>query len=179
MACDISHGRKASDICKTVGGIKAIYIWNWDDSFDVDTDFVFTGDDSIGANVSGAPIEFFKYETRGGASFDEAGETSEENGTVFYTTTGTVQLKRQDSATRKELKLMAYGRPRVMVEDWNGDVKMYGLQNGCTVSFSTASGTSMGDFNGYSINITATEVEPANFVGNWYLSPSEATIITS
>ena len=43
MACDISHGRVANT-CKTVGGIKAIYVWNWDDSFDVDTDFIITDD---------------------------------------------------------------------------------------------------------------------------------------
>ena len=177
MACDISHGRVANT-CKTVGGIKAIYVWNWDDSFDVDTDFIIT-DDVIVANTSGTAIELFKYEVRGGASFDEAGESNEENGTVFYTTTGTVQLKRQDSQTRKELKLMAYGRPRIMVEDWNGDMKTYGLRNGCNVSFSTASGTAMGDFNGYTINISAMEVEPANFNGAWYTSGSEATIITS
>ena len=55
MACDISHGRVANT-CKTVGGIKAIYVWNWDDSFDVDTDFIIT-DDVIVANTSGAAIE--------------------------------------------------------------------------------------------------------------------------
>ena len=93
MACDISHGRKASDICKTVGGIKAIYFWNWDDSFDINTDFIYSNDEIV-SNPTGTPIDFYKFEVRGGASFDEAGESNGDNGTAFWTTTGTIQLKK-------------------------------------------------------------------------------------
>lgn len=177
MACDISLGRK--EPCKTIGGIKAIYVWNWDDSFDIENDFVINGTtEEITDNISGSAIVFHKFDLRGANSFDEAGETNADNGTVFYTTTGTVQLKKQDSSTRKELKLMAYGRPRIMVQAWDDSYKMYGLNNGCDVAFTASSGANMGDFNGYSLTITAREVEPANFVDEtWLANGAKATII--
>ena len=156
MACEINSGRK--EPCKSVGGLKAIYIANWNDSL------TFIEDANELITAFSVETYIHKFELRGANSFDEAGETSSENGTAFYTTTGTVQLKRQDAVTRKELKLLAYGRPRVITEDWNGDFKIYGIYNGCNVSVSTASGAGMGDFSGYNLTISAMEVEPAKFI---------------
>jgi len=156
MACEINSGRL--EPCKSVGGLKAIYIANWDKDFSP----TLGTDDEITA--MGALVDLYKFDLRGANSFDEAGETSSENGTVFYTTTGTVQLKKQDAVTRKELKLLAYGRPRIIVEGYDGSFRLFGLENGCDVAVSTASGAGMGDFNGYSLTVTAMEVSPANFV---------------
>lgn len=170
MACEINSGR--IEPCKSVGGLKAIYIANWDNGFTptFDTDEVI---DSMGALT-----DLYKFELRGANSFDEAGETSSENGTVFYTTTGTVQLKKQDSVTRKELKLLAYGRPRIIVEGYDGTFKLFGLENGCDVAISTASGAGMGDFNGYNLTVTAMEVAPANFVDATVMADAAEVTIT-
>ena len=160
MACDISLGRL--EPCKdSVGGLKALYFINFDsDLYDnavKDTDEIITGFGLTTANA-------YKYELRGANTFDEANEVSKENGTSFWTGTGTVVLKKQDAITRKELKLMSYGRPIVISEGYDGSFKIYGLENGCDVSVNTASGAAMGDLNGYNLTITAQEKEPAFFI---------------
>ena len=156
MACEINSGR--IEPCKTVGGLKAIYIANWD------KDFAPTFDTDEVIESMGSLTDLYKFEVRGANTFDEAGETSSENGTAFYTATGTIQLKKQDAVTRKELKLLAYGRPRIIVEGYDGTFKLFGLENGCDVAVSTASGAGMGDFNGYNLTVTSKEVAPAHFV---------------
>lgn len=159
MACDITLGRL--EPCKTVGGLKAIYFCNWDDvdygefTFDADEELITTG---------GNDIPLYKYDLRGANTMDETGESSDENGTAFWTTAGTIQLKAQDAVTRKQIKLLSYGRPRIITEGWDGNFKMYGIKNGCTVSSGTNSGANMGDFNGYTLTIVAKEDAPAVFV---------------
>lgn len=172
MACEINSGRNSSAICKTVGGLKAIYIANWVDGFEYSTD----ADEVITAIDSGA-LTVYKYDLRGANSFDEAGETSSDNGTAFWTTTGTIQLKKQDAVTRKQLKLLAYGRPIIIAEGWDGTFKIYGSQNGCDVAVSSASGTAMGDFTGYNLTVTAKEVEPALFVASATMADVAEVII--
>jgi len=158
MACDISLGRL--EPCKSVGGLKAVYFINYDTSFYKEK--VLTVSDEVEA--LGSPITLYKYELRGANNFDEVNEVSKENGTSFWTTTGTLVLKSQDSTTRKELKLMSYGRPIVVTEGYDGLYKIYGLENGCDVSVNTVSGAGMGDLNGYNLTVTAQEKEPAFFI---------------
>lgn len=158
MACDISLGRL--EPCKSVGGLKAVYFINYNRYFY--TEKVLTVSDEV--EDLGAPFNLHKYELRGANNFDEANEVSKENGTSFWTTTGTLVLKSQDSTTRKELKLMSYGRPIVVTEGYDGLYKIYGLENGCDVSVNTVSGAGMGDLNGYNLTVTAQEKEPAFFI---------------
>jgi hypothetical protein len=52
-----------------------------------------------------------------------------------------------DKATHKELKLMAYGRPHVFVEDYNGNIFVMGLLHGAEVTGGTiVTGSSDGRF---------------------------------
>lgn len=159
MACDISLGRL--EPCKSVGGLKNVYFINFDaDLYDnavKDTDDTITG---FGDTTATA----YKYELRGANNFDEANEVSRENGTSFWTGTGTLAFKAQDAVTRKELKLMSYGRPHVLTEGYDGSFKLYGLENGCDVAVNTVSGAAMGDLNGYNLTVTAQEKEPAFFI---------------
>ena len=159
MACDLSLGRL--EPCKdSVGGLRNVYFVNYDEAFFNDatlsTDDVITG--------LGTAYDAYKYELRGANTFDEANEVSRDNGTSFWTGTGTLAFKKQDAVTRKELKLMSYGRPIVITEGYDGLFKVYGFKNGCDVAVSTASGAAMGDLNGYNLTVTAMEQEPANFI---------------
>jgi hypothetical protein len=172
MSCEIDAGRL--EPCKTVGGLKAIYIANWDSGFNP----TISAGEEITDMGTDAPVDLYKYELKGVNSFDEAGENSSDNGTVFYTSTGTIQLKKQDAVTRKQLKLLAYGRTRIITEGYDGTFKLYGFENGCDVAVSTASGASMGDFNGYNLTVTAKEVAPAYFVDSTVMSDTgEVTIV--
>ena len=158
MACDITLGRL--EPCKdTVGGLKAIYIINYDSTFyGLAT---FTAEEITALDSA---VACFKYDLKGANSYDETNENSRENGTSFWTQSGTIVLKKQDLATQKEMKLLAAGRPQIIIEDYNGNFRLAGAEHGCEVAISTASGAAMGDLSGYNITFTGTEVAPADFI---------------
>ena len=158
MACDITAGRL--EPCKdSVGGLKAVYFINYDATFY--SLATFTNEEITALD---AAVACFKYDLKGANSFDETNENSRENGTSFWTQTGTLVLKKQDLVTQKEIKLLAAGRPQIIVEDYNGNFRLAGAEHGCEVAPSTASGAAMGDLNGYNITFTGTEVAPADFI---------------
>ena len=62
---------------------------------------------------------------------------------------------------------MAYGRPHILVEDYNSNVFVMGLENGADVSGGTiVTGAAMGDLSGYTLSFTGMEKVPANFLQN-------------
>lgn len=181
MSCDITKGR--SEVCKDViGGIQAIYFANFiiaptDVTYDV------TNTDMI-TDINGIS-NLYKYELKGTNSFEQAIQTSRENGTTFFEQTLTIQLKKQDVATTKTVKLLAYGRPHIVVKDNNNNYFIMGLYRGCDVTAGKiATGTALGDMNGYELTFTAQEATPANFLNcssDTALATlfSGATIVTS
>ena len=180
MSCDITKGRL--EPCKdSVGGLKAVYFVNYDAAIAADATVVA---DQITAFDSA--ITLYKYDLKGANnSFDETNENSRDNGTSFWTQTGTLVLKKQDLATQSELKLLAYGRPLVVVEFYAKDAndanifRMAGFENGCEVTVNTASGAAMGDLNGYNITFTGTEREPANFIAPTIIGDTTNTTVVS
>jgi hypothetical protein len=160
MACDIANGR--TEACKeSVGGLRNIYIANW--NADMYDGLTLGIDDEITALV--AAVDVYKFELRGeNNTYEETNENSRDNGTSFWTQSGSIVLKKQDAATQKELKLLSYGRPHIIIEDYNGNFRLAGAQNGCEVMVSTSTGGAMGDLNGYNISFEAKELSPALFV---------------
>ena len=157
MACDITLGRL--EPCKdSVGGLRAVYFANYSEFYQ---DATFTAEEITALT---APVSVFKYDLKGANSYDETNENSRENGTSFWTQTGTLVLKKQDLVTQKELKLLAAGRPQIIIEDYNGNFRLAGAEHGCEVAINTASGAAMGDLNGYNITFTGTEKAPADFI---------------
>lgn len=158
MSCDITKGRL--EPCKLqIGGLRAVYFINYNATF---YGTATKTNEEITALLAAIPT--FKYDLKGANSFDEAGETSRENGTSFWSQTGTIVLKKQDVSTQKELRLLASGRPQVIVEYANGEFRLAGARNGCEVTFNTASGTAMGDLMGYNITFAGQEKQPADFI---------------
>ena len=170
MSCDIANGRL--EACKdSVSGLDAIYIINYGD---YNPDPV-----SLGGNVTysaTAGLEdviteiasvstVYKFELKGANSFEQTIQTSRDNGTTFFEQALTIQLKKQDAATHKTIKLLAYGRPHIIVRTRGNQFFIAGLQRGCDVTAGTvSSGTAMGDFNGYNLTFTGMENVPANFL---------------
>ena len=62
--------------------------------------------------------------------------------------------------------MLSYGRPHILIEDYNGNFRLAGLQNGVEVSVSTATGGAMGDLNGYNLSFEGKEKEPSYFVSS-------------
>ena len=173
MSCDITLGRL--EPCKdSVGGIIAIYISNYTSGL---LDTATFADEEVTGFAS--PLTFYKYDLKGANSFEQTNENSRDNGTSFWTQTGTIVLKKQDLATRKEMKLLSYGRPQIIVQDYNGKYYLAGIENGCEVAANTATGATMGDLNGYNITFTGTEKTPANFVAFAAMVTSADIVVVS
>ena len=160
MACDITLGRL--EPCKdAVGGLTAAYFINFGDA----TGFTYdaTNTDAI-VTVTGSP-NAYKYELRGTNSFDQTITSSRENGTTFFDQSLKLQLKNLTPAMHKQVKLLAYGRPQVIVEDNNGNLFLCGLQHGMEVTGGTiVTGAAMGDLSGYTLELKGMEKLPANFI---------------
>ena len=159
MACDLTRGRK--EPCKdVVGGLKAVYFTDFGDF-----GAVTQTDDEI-TDMYGT-FTAYKYELKGNSSFEQAITSSRENGTTFFEQTLNLTLKKLDKETNKELKLLAFGRPHVAVEDYNGNVFVMGLEHGAEVKGgSISTGAAMGDLSGYTLTLAASELKPANFVSS-------------
>ena len=176
MSCDITNGRVEE--CKdSVSGLKAIYFANFDD---LSTDAIVydaTNTDTIDTWVPAAQLSLFKYELKSNEnSFTTAIQTSRDNGTTFFEQTLQISLKKQDQAMHKNIKLLAYGRPRIIIRTMTDQFFLMGLAQGCdTTAGEISSGAAMGDFNGYKLTFVASEVLPANFVD----VSTEAALITA
>lgn len=156
MACSVSNGRSLP--CKSaVGGLKNIFFG----PYSTVTAGLNPSSGSITLNQSES---FFKYEIKGNSSLETAINSSRENGTTFYESTLNVTLTYLDVATQEQIKLLAHGRPQVVVEDYNGNYFLIGKDNGCEVTGGTiVSGAAMGDLSGFTLVLTAQETAPPFF----------------
>ena len=162
MACDLSKG--FLEACKDkVGGINNIYLINYDDLVIGDVTYDVTDTDVI--TELGTDVPAFKYELKAATNtFEQTVNSSRDNGTTFFEQTLNIVLKGMSKEKNKELKLLAYGRPVVLIEDNNGNLLLAGLEHGMDVSGGTfATGGAMGDLNGYSLTLSGMEKVPANF----------------
>lgn len=158
MACtSLSAGRL--EVCKdTVGGLAAVYFINFEDA-----EFVVDGTTGLATEDGNVPSAY-KYDLRGTSTFEQNLQTSRENGTTFVEQTLTVSLKKQDSTTNKEVKLLAYGRPHILVEDNNGSVWVMGHEYGAELTTAaTSTGAAMADKSGYEMTFVASEKVLAPF----------------
>jgi hypothetical protein len=162
MACDLAIGR--IEPCKdSVGGLKNLYFVNYDDLGAITYDV--TNTDVIDA-VAGTP-DAYKYEIKGASSFTQNIQSSRDTGTTAFEQVVEVTLKKLTIADHKELKILAFGRPHVIVEDNNGNYFLAGLEHGCDVTGGTiVTGAAMSDLSGYTLTLTGMEKSPANFLAD-------------
>jgi len=173
MACAITHGRLEG--CKdSLGGLKNIYFINED----IASNYIYK-ETAPGSNVYIVDTDFsesidyvnfvqnlYKYELKSNENvYDQEIVSSRENGTTFFRQTLTIKLKKQDAATHQQVKLLAYAKPRILVETNEGDFFLVGLFRGADLTAgSINSGGSLGDFSGYSLTFVAEELLPSQFV---------------
>lgn len=167
MSCDIIGGR--TEQCKdAVSGLHAIYLVNYGDVDFQSLAQYGTGDNTdqiVAVQTDGITFSAYKFELKGNNSFEQTINSSRENGTTFFEQTLTVQLKRQDVKSTKNIKLISYGRPRIIIHARGDQFFLMGLDQGCDVSAGNIStGSALGDFNGYSLTFTGMEELPANFI---------------
>lgn len=173
MACDIANGRKEQ--CKdSVGGIDAVFFVNYGDyDPEVDVTYDVTNTDLITevANVT----SLYKYELKGNNGFSEKPVTSRENGTTYIEQTLSVEFKKLDVTMHKTFKLLAYGRPNIVIKTRTNKYFLAGLERGMDLTDGLIdNGVALGDFNGYKLTFTGMENIPANFLD----CTSDATLIS-
>lgn len=155
--CNLSAGR--NEVCKdSIGGIQAVYFMNWDSgSFSEDASDLIT--------AFPADSTVYKYELKGTSAYTETVNSSRENGTTFFSQEVALNLKRLTNEMTTQLKLMAYGRPKIVVHTKNGEALLVGKVNGADVTAGTIqTGAGLGDLFGYNVTLTAEEKLPAQFL---------------
>ena len=157
--CDISAGRTLP--CKdSVGGLKNVYFINYDSAVSIAAE----ADDTVNSVVGWAGTTY-KYELKGNSSLTQNIQSSRENGTTAFEQVLELTLPKLSAADNQAIKLLSFGRPRIVVEDYNGNLFLVGREHGADVTGGTiVTGAAMGDLSGYTLTFTAMEKMPANKV---------------
>ena len=165
MACNITQGRQ--EVCKeSIGGLAGVYFLNYTTG-----SFTKNGSGQVTALPSGSTVYY--YELKGNSSYTETVNSSRDNGTTFFSQELVLNLKKLTNEMTTQLKLMAYGRPQIVVWTQNGDALLVGEREGADVTAGTIqTGAALGDLYGYSITFTGQEQLPAAFLsGSTTTSP--------
>ena len=165
MACDATLSKFRLETCNdSVGGIQAVYFVNKDTMGTITYGAELDDEEDLVTSIANS-ASAYKYELKDGSSFNTNVNVSLENGTTFYEQVLELMLPKLTVADHKELKLLAWGRPHVIIEDNNGNFFLAGLEHGMIVSAGTvATGANFGEMSGYTLTLTGREKLPANFL---------------
>jgi hypothetical protein len=176
MPCNLSAGRQ--EVCKeSIGGLKGVYFINY-------TTASFTKNASGQVTALPAATTAYYYELKGTSAYTETVNSSRENGTTFFSQEVVLNLKKLTNEMTTQLKLMAYGRPQIIVWTNNGDALLVGETQGADLTAgSIQTGAGLGDLYGYSISMTGLEQLPASFIsgsttGSAFANIAAPTIVT-
>lgn len=99
------------------------------------------------------------------SSLTQTVNASVENGTVFYSQVLSLVLNKPVAADITEIQNLAKGRLAIVVQDNNDNYFVMGHIRGAELTGGTiASGTALGDLNGFTLEFTAEEAIPAPFL---------------
>ena len=157
MACNITAGR--NEVCKdSIGGLAGVYFLNFTTG-----SFTKNGSGQVTALPSGSTVYY--YELKGNSAYTETVNTSRDNGTTFFSQELVLNLKKLTNEMTTQLKLLAYGRPQIVVWTMNGDALLVGEREGADMTAGTIqTGAAMGDLYGYSLTFQGQEQLPAAFL---------------
>jgi hypothetical protein len=171
MPCNLSAGR--NEPCKeSVGGLTGVYFLNY-----TTASFTTNANGEITAFPSGSTVYY--YDLKGNSSYTETVNSSRDNGTTFFSQELVLNLKKLTNEMTTQLKLMAYGRPQIVVNTMSGDSLLVGKTQGADVTAGTIqTGAALGDLYGYSVTFTGLEQLPAAFIsGSTFGNPFGALTV--
>ena len=163
MPCSLTLGR--NEVCKeSIGGLQGVYFINYvTGSFTESSAQTATPMGLLTGVPSGSLLYY--YELKGTSAYTETVNTSRENGTTFFSQELTLNLKKLTNEMTTQLKLLAYGRPQIIVWTNNGDAFLVGKKEGADMTGGTIqTGGALGDLYGYSLTFTGMEQFPAQFL---------------
>lgn len=162
MSCDLSQGRQRP--CKdSVGGLKAVYFVNYGESNYSPVMSTTSGEEDSIASI-GTVAAAYRYDLKGNSNLEQTIVSSTDTGGTFFEQALTLVLPKLTKKDHKQLKLLSFGRPHIIIKDNNDNYFVAGLEHGMDVTGGTiSSGSAMGDLSGYTLTLTGGERAPANF----------------
>ena len=170
MACNVAKGWKLP--CKDQrGGIKYI-------DFAVFSEYGFSVTAQEIATLPVLLTEVFRYEVKGtGNTFVETGTVNVDNRTTEVAQVITAVLPRLNKETEVELMALSAGRTVAFIHNYNGDVKVVGIDSGLdATTFTAQTGGAGGDLSGYNITLQAMDSKTAPFLGSTAKTALEALV---
>lgn len=155
MACLI-NSTLSLDCINGLGGIKTVY-------FLAGTITSVTETQGVVSAIAGTG-DFYEFALpKDTAFYNETINVSNANGTVFYQGELTIVLQKMSSTIRNQILLLAQNRDLRIVFTDNNDTKwLVGKTRGAVMSSGTiATGTAVGDLNGYTLVFQAQEPQGA------------------
>lgn len=164
MSCFISSGL-ALGCSDGIGGIKKIYIVGGATGEVTGLTYNATGAITGATSVSGTSIYGFELK-RNTSSLSQNVTKSFENGTIFFEQVLTAVFFKYDQDKRNQVKILSQNDAIQIIAIDQNDVQYYlGQVNGMYLSGgSAATGTALGDRNGFELIFTGQEQEPARVI---------------
>jgi hypothetical protein len=163
MSCFISSGI-ALGCSDGIGGIKKVYIVGGGGEV---TGFTYSASDAITGATSSTGTTLYGFEVkRNTSSLSQNVTKSFENGTIFFEQVLTIVAYYYDQDKRNLLKTLSQNDEiQIVAIDQNDVQYMLGQVNGMFLSGgSAATGTALGDRNGFEFVFTGQEQEPARVI---------------
>jgi hypothetical protein len=161
MSCIIDSGRGNFSCNTNAGGLKAMYVLA---SFDKDLKANST---IVGGEMTATTSanDVYKFELDADENtFSEENEVSRSAGTSVFTPSGTLQFSKQSKQSQALFQKLSKMRVQLILEDYNGDLRLVGLENGVDFTVGTTSGGAMADLSGYNVSFSGKELDLAPFV---------------
>ena len=159
MACLINSAL-ALDCMDSLGGVKVAYILAGEIASTTEN----VGGEITDVNGTGSFYEF--QLAKDTAFYNETITPSNTNGSLFYQGELTIVLQKMDANKRNSILLLAQNRDlRIAFVDNNNVTYIAGLSRGMVMSSGTAAtGTAVGDLNGYTLVFQSQEPQSAAIV---------------
>ena len=116
MACSQTLAGLARDCSPSIGGVKTVYIANYDD---VDTISVTTGIISAITMLNSAKFKKY-YIRRGAGSMTSTLNVDATSGSNYVSTEVALQFSRMETTKRLEMTALSQDEVAIIVEDMNG-----------------------------------------------------------
>ena len=166
MSCVITSGI-ALGCSDGIGGIKKIYIVGGTGSTPSVTGLTYDADGAITGATSASGTTLYGFELkRNTSSLSQNVTKSFENGTIYFEQVLTAVFFKYDQDKRNQVKLLSQNDDLQIIAIDQNNVQYYlGQVNGMYLSGgSAATGTALGDRNGFELTFTGQEQEPARVI---------------
>lgn len=173
MPCSQTLSGLARECGVNLGGIKEVYLANFDDVASV----TITSNLITAITMNGTPAKkFYAYVFNPNTSnFTTTIQANRENGSLYFETVLSLVFAKQDATKRVEVNALAQAGMMAIVRDANDVCYLLGYNEPLLMTSGTAeTGTAKADRNGYALEFTDAQMQMP-----YMLDPSDADTIIS